>query len=92
MNTSHTITCDGFSPSGEDLTYSFYYKINDNERYFLVDTISADAPTVEDVLLPAGEDLVIEVDICNPYGACVYSKIEGTISPVIGIVGKEIVK
>ena len=80
MNTSFTLTCDEFKPEVEDLTYSMSYEIKDSskpdDRMFLTEVTSSDGEVEISFKLPAGK-IKVNLQVCNPYGACIPADIEG---------------
>ncbi len=86
MNTSYTLSCDGFSPVyDDDLTYTFRFVIDGRGKreLFLASAEGGNVVEVKDVLLPPGV-VRLSAQACNNYDSCVEAKFDKKVAVNVG--------
>ncbi len=92
LRDSVTISCSGFSPSGEELTFFFWASsdLTEGRDLSLGEADGADAAELT-TTLPVGEPLNIRVEACNSYDACAEVEVEGGVHSRMGEIDNDFI-
>ena len=94
MNDTFDLVCDGFSATGDDVTFSFMYSIAEKDNgksFFLGEELGSDTVELAGVFLPAGK-VTLTALACNPYDACIEAQFDEVVTVEIGDITTQAVR